>query len=595
MALLMLFGFIAGAATALSPCVLPVLPIALSAGATGGRRRPLGIVAGLACSFTFATVALVYVISALGLPDDLLRNLAIAVLIGFGVTLMVPRLADRVEAAMSRFAGRAGVRTGGGDGFWSGTAVGASLGLVYAPCAGPILAGVITVSASQPFTAGRLAVALSYGLGSALVLYLLMLGGRRAIAPLARRGTRMQIAMGAVMVVFGVAMLGEYDIRFQNRIASDLPALLVNPSGSLEETSSARDALSDVRGGGGGGFEASARAAASSPHGGGSSASAGEGGDAKSSGLPVLGTAPELVDTQEWFNTPGGKPAPLSSLRGRVVLVDFWTYSCINCLRTLPYLTAWDERYGDRGLTIVGVHSPEFPFEKDAGNVAEAVERNGIEYPVVQDNNLSTFTAYGTEYWPAEYFVDAEGRVRFAHFGEGAYEEKERVIRELLAESGRAVGGRGSGASGIEASAGVTTPESYLGALRADRFVNGPIAPGARDFGSPPAPPRDHLAYSGRWRVGEEQATAAGGSLELNFGARRVYLVLGSPGEPRRVRVLLDGRPIPARLAGEDVKDGAVTVDEQRLYDLVDLPRVEQRRLRLIPESGVEGYAFTFG
>ena len=179
MALLMLFGFVAGAGTALSPCVLPVLPIALSAGATGGRRRPLGIVAGLAVSFTFATVALVYVISALGLPDDLLRKLAIAVLLAFGITLMIPPLAARVEARMSRFAGRAGVAGGGGDGFWSGTAVGASLGLVYAPCAGPILAGVITVSASQPFTAGRLAVALSYGIGSAVVLYFLMLGGRR--------------------------------------------------------------------------------------------------------------------------------------------------------------------------------------------------------------------------------------------------------------------------------------------------------------------------------------------------------------------------------------------------------------------------------
>lgn len=593
MALLMLFGFIAGAATALSPCVLPVLPIALSAGATGGRRRPLGIVAGLAFSFTFATVALVYVISALGLPDDLLRNLAIAVLIGFGVTLMIPRLADRVEAAMSRFAGRAGVKSGG-EGFWSGTAVGASLGLVYAPCAGPILAGVITVSASQPFTAGRLAVALSYGLGSALVLYFLMLGGRRVMAPLARRGTRLQIAMGAVMVVFGLAMLNEYDIEFQNRIASDLPAFLVNPSGSLEETSSTREALSDVRGGGGGGFEASAEAAAPSPHGGGSGGS-GEGRGGKSSDLPVLGAAPEFVDTQEWFNTPGGSPEPLSSLRGQVVLVDFWTYSCINCLRTLPYLTAWDERYGDKGLTIVGVHSPEFPFEKDAGNVADAIERNEIEYPVVQDNNLSTFTTYGTEYWPAEYFVDARGRVRFVHFGEGAYEEKERVIRELLAESGHEVGGKDAGARGIEASAGVTTPESYLGALRADRFVNGQIRPGAQDFGSPPAPPRDALAYSGRWKVGEEQATAAGGALELNFGARRVYLVLGSPGESRRVRVLLDGKPIPARLAGDDVVDGVVTVDEQRLYDLVDLPKVEQRRLRLVPESGVEGYAFTFG
>ncbi|HVY78578.1 MAG TPA: cytochrome c biogenesis protein CcdA, partial [Solirubrobacterales bacterium] len=248
MALLMLFGFVAGAGTALSPCVLPVLPIALSAGATGGRRRPLGIVVGLALSFTFATVALVYVISALGLPGDLLRKLAIAVLLAFGITLMVPPLAARVEAAMSRFAGRAGVAGGGGEGFWSGIAVGASLGLVYAPCAGPILAGVITVSASQPFTAGRLAVALSYGIGSAVVLYFLMLGGRKLTAPLARRGAGLQIAMGAVMVVVALAMARDYDVRFQNEIASSLPSFLVNPTEGLEDTAAARNALGDVRG-----------------------------------------------------------------------------------------------------------------------------------------------------------------------------------------------------------------------------------------------------------------------------------------------------------------------------------------------------------
>src|SRR6478752_5598428 len=247
MALLILFGFVAGAATAVSPCVLPVLPIALSAGATGGRRRPLGIVAGLAVSFTFATVALVYVIDALGLAGDLLRNVAIFVLIGFGLVLLVPPLAARVEALLSRLTAGTRVPTGG-EGFWSGTAVGASLGLVYAPCAGPILAGVITVSASQPFTAGRLAVAFSYGLGSAAALYLLMLGGRRLAAPPARRGPGLQMAMGAVMVVVALAMLGEYDIKFQNRIASDLPSFLVNPSKGLEDTASAHDALVGIRG-----------------------------------------------------------------------------------------------------------------------------------------------------------------------------------------------------------------------------------------------------------------------------------------------------------------------------------------------------------
>jgi cytochrome c biogenesis protein CcdA/thiol-disulfide isomerase/thioredoxin len=591
MALLILFGFVAGAATALSPCVLPVLPIALSAGATGGRRRPLGIVAGLAVSFTFATVALVYVISALGLPDDLLRKLAIFVLLAFGVSLMIPPVAARLEAWLSRFAGIAGgPRSGGGDGFWSGVAVGGSLGFVYAPCAGPILAGVITVSASQSFSTGRLAVALSYGLGSAVVLYLLMLGGRRVIAPLARRGSGFQVAMGAVMVFIALAMLGNYDVKFQNQIASSLPSFLVNPSKSLEDTSTARRALAEVRGGTGGALgEASAEAAVT-----GSSASGG-GATGKGSGLPVIGRAPEFTDTQHWFNTPGDRPLSLKSLRGRVVLVDFWTYSCINCLRTLPYLTAWDRRYRKDGLTIVGIHSPEFPFEKDAGNVEEAIQRNGIEYPVAQDNNLTNFTDYGTEYWPAEYFIDAKGRVRYVHFGEGEYGEKEKVIRELLHEAGHRVGAGDSGAQGIEASTGVTTPESYLGSLRAQRFVNGPIAAGTQDFGSPGAPPANELAYSGRWKVEPESATARGGSLELSFGARRVYLVLGSPGESRRVRVLLDGRPIPDRLAGSDVHHGVVTVSGQRLYDLVELPKVEDRTLRLVPEAGVMGYAFTFG
>jgi cytochrome c biogenesis protein CcdA/thiol-disulfide isomerase/thioredoxin len=580
--LLILFGFLAGGATALSPCVLPVLPIALSAGATGGRRRPLGIVAGLAVSFTFATVALVYAIAALGLPDDLLRKLAIVVLIGFGAVLMVPPLAARIEATLSGLAGRAGVRTRG-QGFWAGTAVGASLGFVYAPCAGPILAGVITVSASQPFGVGRLAVALSYGIGSAAALYLLMLGGRRATAPLARRGAALQVATGAVMVVVALAMLGNYDVRFQNAIATDLPGFLVDPTHGLESATATREALADVRGASGGLGEAAAEAAPMPES------------EGPGSGLPVLGRAPDFVDNQRWFNTPSDRPLTMRSLRGRVVLVDFWTYSCINCLRTLPYLNAWNRRYHRDGLTIVGVHSPEFPFEKEASNVGEAIERNGIRYPVAQDNDLATWSAYGNQYWPAEYFVDSRGRVRYVHFGEGSYGEKEKVIRELLAEAGHAAGGGEPRVHAIAPSTGVTTPETYLGAARAERFVNPMLPPGLHDFGDPRSPPADEFAYRGRWRVTLDSATAKGGSLDLAFGARRVYAVLGSPGRSRRMRVLLDGHPIPASLAGADVHDGVVEVGAQRLYTLVDLPRVEHHILRLVPEPGVTGYSFTFG
>lgn len=590
MALLILFGFIAGAATAVSPCVLPVLPVALAAGATGGRRRPIGIVAGLTVSFTFATVALVYVIDALGLPDDLIRNLAIVVLLGFGILLLVPALSSRFEAWLSNLTSRFQPKTGGGDGFWSGTVVGASLGLVYAPCAGPILAGVITVSASQPFTAGRLAVALSYGIGSALVLYLLMLGGRRLTKPLSKRVPQLQAAMGALMIVFAFLMLGQYDLKFQNRIADDLPAFLVNPSESIETGDAAQDALADIRGN-------ETTAAADRIQAGAQAADDGPETVAKKSDLPVIGAAPEFSGTQEWFNTPGGAPLTMASLRGKVVLIDFWTYSCINCIRTQPYLKALYAKYHDKGLEIVGVHTPEFPFEKDAGNVKDAVESAGLDYPVVQDNDYTVWDSYANQYWPAEYFVDANGKVRYAHFGEGDYDHKEEVVRSLLAEAGRDPGtGEDDADQNVTmVSSGVSTPESYLGSARAQNFANGLILDGPHDFGKLKSPGPDQLAYGGKWLISPDIATSAGGELALNFGARRVYLVLGSPGGPKKVRVMLDGKPIKAAYAGKDVKNGSAEIDGQRLYSLVDLPETGRHQLSLSLPSGIQGYAFTFG
>ncbi|HEY1855518.1 MAG TPA: cytochrome c biogenesis protein DipZ [Solirubrobacterales bacterium] len=600
MLLLILFGFVAGAATAVSPCVLPVLPIALSAGATGGRRRPLGIVAGLVVSFTFAIVALVYVIDALGLPGDLLRKIAIVVLLGFGLLLLAPPLAARVEAFGSRFAGRVPTPQGG-DGFWSGTVVGASLGLVYAPCAGPILAGVITVTASQPFTAGRLAVAIAYGIGSAAALYLLMIGGRRLVRPLARRGGALQIATGAVMVLVALAMLGNYDTSFESSIGKQWASWLTTPAESIEKTGSAKSALASISG--------------VDPHGLGTRATAGSEEEAtagseeeeitrtppselaaKKMKLPVYGQAPEFADTERWFNTPGGMPLTLKQLRGKVVLVDFWTYSCVNCIRTLPYLNAWYKRYHRDGFVIVGVHTPEFPFEREAGNVEAAIKREGIHYPVVQDNEEGTWDAYGNLYWPAEYFLDANGEVRFADAGEGEYEKKEDVIRELLAEDGKKVGRARSGAHGIEPSDAQLTPETYLGPYRAERNANGEESEGLQSFTQPSPLALNEWSLGGRWQIDHESITARSGStLRLSFQARRVYLVLGSPGGARSMQVFLDGQPITATDAGEDVHGGVVTVKAQRLYQLVELPRVEHHVLELRPEAGIMGYAFTFG
>ena len=274
MVLLMLFALVAGAATALSPCVLPVLPVVLGVGATGGRRRPLGVVTGLVLAFTFATVALVYVIDALGLPGGFLRTLAIVTLLAFGILLLFPGLAGRVEALASRIT--PGPARVGGDGFGSGLLLGASLGIVYTPCAGPILAGVITVSAAQDFTAGKLAVALAYAVGSGAVLYGLMLGGRRIVARLRPWQTWVQAGIGATMIAIALAMTADLDIKFQNAIADDLPAVLVNPSGELEESGAISDDLAAVRGGHG------------APEGGGEEADAGV-------ELPDLGTAPDFA------------------------------------------------------------------------------------------------------------------------------------------------------------------------------------------------------------------------------------------------------------------------------------------------------------
>jgi cytochrome c biogenesis protein CcdA/thiol-disulfide isomerase/thioredoxin len=585
MVLLVLFAFVAGAGTALSPCVLPVLPALLASAGSGGRRRPLGVIAGLTATFTIAIVALASVVDGVGLPGGTVRTLAVAVLLGFGVALLVPSLAARVEAPLSRLA-RFGPR-GRGDGFWSGLLVGAGLGFVYAPCAGPILAAVVSVSATQGASGELVAVALGYAAGSALVLLLVAYGGRRVLDRLraAGRGPVVQRALGAVMVATAVAVAGDLDVRFQTALADDFPEVVVNPTRALERSDAVEERLADLRGRPR--FEETnaevERAAA--------------GGRPRTAGLPVLGRAPDFTGNDRWFNTPGNAPLDLDGLRGRVVLVDFWTYTCINCIRTLPYLRAWDGRYREHGLTIVGVHTPEFTFEREADNVRSAIAANRLRYPVAQDNEYATWSAWGNQYWPAKYLIDARGRVRYAHFGEGAYEETEAAIRALLAEAGRDRLGPPAEARVETADPELVTPETYLGHERAEGFVPGPLRPGYGRYEAPEQLPPVSFALAGEWYIGQESATAVRDArIEARVTARKVFLVLSSKGgRPRDVEVLLDGRPVRAGEAGEDVRGGRVTVREERLYRLVSLPRVEDRRLTLRVPAGVTAYAFTFG
>jgi cytochrome c biogenesis protein CcdA/thiol-disulfide isomerase/thioredoxin len=569
MALLVLFAFVAGAGTALSPCVLPVLPAVLSAGATGGRRRPLGVVLGLAATFSVTIVGFGALVDGVGLGDSALRTLAAVVLLGFGLALVVPRLGALLEAPLSRLP-RLSAR-GRGDGLRSGLVLGAALGFAYAPCAGPILAAVITVGAAAERT---VPIALAYSAGSACVLLALGLGGRRVAGRVRRagRGPVVQRALGFVMVLTAVAVAADLDVRFQTALASSFPTAVVNPTGALERSAAVERRLADLRGPPR--FEAAADSAR----------------------LPVLGRAPDFTGTQRWFNTRGGRPLSLARLRGKVVLVEFWTYTCINCLRTLPYVTAWSRRYEGDGLVVVGVHTPEFQFEHEAGNVETAIRQNRIPYPVAQDNEYATWEAWGNQAWPSKYLIDARGRVRYAHIGEGEYPETEAAIRGLLEEAGsERLGGEVRVADG-ERAWRMSTPETYLGAARARGFLTAPRR-GVHDYsGAGGRLDRHTFALGGRWQVDEESAEAvADARLDAHVLAKSVYLVLGSRGGRRHVRVLIDGRPIRAAEAGTDVRGGRLTVTGQRLYRLVALPLAGEHRLSLRFDPGVTGFAFTFG
>jgi cytochrome c biogenesis protein CcdA/thiol-disulfide isomerase/thioredoxin len=595
MLVLLGFALLAGAGTALSPCVLPVLPALLSAGGVGGRRRPLGIVLGLSITFTVTIVGLASVVDGVGLGSDPLRDVAIAVLLAFGIALLLPALSARLEAPLSRLA-RFGPRSSG-DGFLSGLLVGGALGFVYTPCASPILAAVISVSAASGRT---FVIALAYAAGSALVLLVLTLGGRRLFDRVrkAGRGPALQRALGTIMIVTAVAIATNLDVNFDQFVAQHIPDVNLTAAlecsgtvtGRLHEISGHQPKFAPANG------SATCGGSASSVH----TAAAGASQAtllAAAHGLPALGAAPEFMQTQEWFNTPARRALKLSALRGRVVLVDFWTYTCINCIRTLPYLKAWDAAYRRDGLEIVGVETPEFAFERDAGNVANAIAQFGLRYPVVQDNEMGTWNAYGNQYWPADYLIDAHGQVRYAAFGEGDYDKTETAIRALLAETGSPVAGRGH-PSGVIVPSQQATPETYLGTARAQGWLS-PPKPGLNDYGpaSTGELPLNDFAYSGKWNISSQPAEAvAGAGIDVDFQAKNVYLVLSSPGDrPLPVHVLLDGRSIPAADAGADVHSGVVTVTRQRLYTLASLARNERHRLSLRFAPGVAGYAFTFG
>jgi thiol-disulfide isomerase/thioredoxin len=390
--------------------------------------------------------------------------------------------------------------------------------------------------------------------------------------------------LGVVLLVTAVAMATNLDVRFEEALARShsLPGFLTDPTRGLENSNAVQSRLASLR-------PASPfatrqqREASLTPmpdHPGVAIPGV------KTPSLPDLGAAPDFKDTQRWFNTPGGAPLSLRQLRGHVVLVDFWTYTCINCIRTLPFLKGLYADYHRSGLEIVGVETPEFTFEQEAGNVQQAIRSDGLRYPVVQDNRYGTWNAYGNEYWPAEYLIDARGHVRHTQFGEGDYKQSEAAVRELLYEAGARNLPPPSSAHAMIPAAQLATPETYLDPQRAQGFLT-PLQPGTHAYPGAHTVGLNQFALRGTWKISDQSATAVSSPATIQAGvqAADVYLVMtSSQNRPRRVRVSVDGGPYRT-----------LTVQGQRLYSLAHFARAEQHVLTIQLPGGVSAYDFTFG
>jgi cytochrome c biogenesis protein CcdA/thiol-disulfide isomerase/thioredoxin len=539
--LLYAIAFLAGVVTAISPCVYPVLPIIFAGGASGGRRRPYAIIAGLVVTFILSLLFVSWLLDKLGLSQDFLRKLSIGFLLLFAATLLIPALARAIERPLMRFSRRPAGDLGGGF------LLGASLGLLFVPCGGPVL-GFITTQTASLAGGKRVGLAVAYAFGAALPMLLLALGGQRAAGRI--RGLSLQrpaarAALGGVMAVSALLIAFNVDKTLQTRIGDYTPWLQ-----KAERSCYTRKQLGQ-------------RCLTSQP--------------ASSSALKDYGPAPNFTGISTWINS---KPQTVAALRGKVVLVDFWTYSCINCLRTLPHLKAWDAAYRKAGLAIVGVHTPEFAFEHVASNVRKATRELGVSYPVAIDNGYKTWDAYQNGAWPTEYLVDRRGHIREIKEGEGNYDDTENTIRRLLGEPAKAQ----LASVADETPRHPTTPESYLGWVRLERYSGSEIVPGREvPYRFPRSVPLNTLAYDGLWRV-ERQRIVAGNRarLRLHFLAQNVYLVLGGRGS---LQVLVNGKSV------RTIEVGGLS----RLYTLLRYPNLREGELELRFAPGVTAYAFTFG
>ena len=577
MLILILFSLLSGLVTVLSPCVLPVLPIVLSSSAAKGKRRPLGVISGLIISFSIFTLAISQIVQWLGLSAQTLRIVAISVIGFLGLSMLIPKLNELVEKGLAFIPRLAGDSHKEGSGFWPGFITGLSLGLVWAPCAGPILASVTALAATQEVSFASVLVVVSYAIGAGIPLLAIAYGGRSAIQKvpfLSKNLGKVQKVFGVVMILTAILIALNVDVMVTVWLTDMLPSKWTSSLTAFENSAAVNQQLNSL--------------------GGNQNAYFVSGNDASAEELPNLGPAPELVGLENWINS---EPLTLEELRGKVVLVDFWTYSCVNCVRTLPYLRDWHDKYADDGLVIIGVHTPEFAFEEEIENVRDAVERFDLQYPIAQDNEYLTWRAFNNRYWPAKYFIDAQGNVRYTHFGEGDYEESELVIQQLLAEIGVESQEELSGPPEVRFSSR-QTPETYIGYGRQASFASpeGVVKDAESSYSFPAQLDKDQFALSGRWTLTREYAQAgeSGAQLRLHFYGKDVYLVMDSA-QPGMVNVTVEN-PEVANASDDIDSDGNIRVDGARLYHLASFNEaLEGTLLMTFNDPGVQAFAFTFG
>ena len=584
--LLLVLAYLGGVLTILSPCILPVLPFVFARSDRPFLRSGLPLLIGMA--LMFAVVASLAAVSSqwVAQANQIGRWIALVVMAVFALALLWPALADRLLSPFQRLGARLSASAdaasdAGRGGVGTSLLIGIATGLLWAPCAGPILGLILTGAALQGASVGTSGLLLAYALGAATSLALAIWIGGRVFAALKRRlgvgeWVRRGLGIAALLAVVAIAM--GWDTGVLTRLSTVSTAKL--EQGLLDVLPAQQPAAG-----------AAMTSAANAP----------------GQPLPVEGTLPPLGGATGWLNSP---PLDAQALRGKVVLVDFWTYSCINCLRAMPYVREWAERYRDHGLVVIGVHAPEFAFERNLANVQRAVKDLKVTYPVAIDNDFAIWRGFNNKYWPAHYFIDAQGRIRAHHFGEGNYAQSEQIIRQLLREAGNTLPGDDAPVAmtldGVARQAdmdNLKSPETYLGHARAENFAS----PGGQrqdqpaDYTAPATLQHNQWALAGRWTVGNEDARleTGGGRIAFRFHARDLHLVLapGEDGKPVRFRVRIDGHA-PGPAAGGDVSaDGDGVVDENRLYQLIRQSGDVQERTFEIEflDPGVRAYAFTFG